>query len=307
MNNIKLLEYSKKNPEGFLDNNYIFIEKHPKFQTFINKTQKIKNLLITINGLQKKKESKQVLEKYYSDLQKEIKNNASYSEFVSFVNACDTNINEILDDIEILIKVTNLYLQNRNLNDIVPSEWIQALIDKGASRRKGKAGEKKLIDILTRKNYKKVKTINDFKKNKKAVAQFAKNGAFSISNVKENFGIKFGSKTQGKQLDLIIKNNDKLYFLEAKHIHVSGGAQDKQIKELIDIIKESPQNVNHFYVSFLDGRYFNKIFLLKGASEDLTKEEKNKAQKQRKDIEIALKKNKNNFFINTTGFKKLFN
>lgn len=306
MDNIKLLEYSKNHPEGFLDDNYTFIEKHSKLKTFINKTQKIKNLLITINELNEKKEPNNTVKKYYYDLQKEIKNNANYSEFVSFVNACDTNSSEILDSINIFIKVTGLYLKNRDLNDIVPAEWIQALIDRGASRRKGKAGEKKLVNILKQKEYVEIKNIDDFIKTKRAVAQFTKNGAFSISNIKKHFGVQFGKKTQGKQLDLIIKNDNKLYFLEAKHIHVSGGAQDKQIKELIDIIKEKLININHFYVSFLDGRYFNKLFALNQTHKILTKKEINKIEKQRKDIEEALKKNKNNYFANTAGFLKLF-
>ena len=36
---------------------------------------------------------------------------------------------------------------------ITPIEWIQAIIDKGSSRKKGHAGENKLIEILGKNKF----------------------------------------------------------------------------------------------------------------------------------------------------------
>jgi len=81
-------------------------------------------------------------------------------------------------------------------------------------------------------------------------------------------------------------------------MNTGGGGQDKQNVEYIDLIKEKPPRNNYHFVSFLDGLYFNKLFI--------NHKKDTKLSNQEKDIWLALKKNKNNYFINTAGFKKLF-
>jgi|SRR3989344_3720016 len=163
-NNIKILKYSIKNPEIFLDKYYMFVDKHHDLNAYINKTKKIKDTLIAIKELTQKKYSNSVIEKLYIDLYKEIKEHANYSEFGCFINACDSNINEVINDIDLLKEITRLYIKYRDITDIVPSEWMQALLDKGASRRKGQAGEKKLIDLLVANGFIFTKNISEFKK-----------------------------------------------------------------------------------------------------------------------------------------------
>ncbi|MDR3182915.1 MAG: hypothetical protein LBT89_08375 [Planctomycetaceae bacterium] len=51
-------------------------------------------------------------------------------------------------------------------------------------------------------------------------------------------------------------------FFEAKHLKEGGGAQDKQIKELIGIIQEPTNGADVFYGAFLDGVYSNSILKL---------------------------------------------
>jgi hypothetical protein len=91
----------------------------------------------------------------------------------------------------------------------------------------------------------------------------------------------------------MIRINDRLLILEAKHIRESGGAQDKQIGELIDFISQS-EDKPISYVAFLDGRYFNRLIAPKG-----------KVREQRSAIEKALRKYPNNYFVNTSGLLKL--
>ena len=100
---------------------------------------------------------------------------------------------------------------------------------------------------------------------------------------------------------LKIKNNRKIFILEAKHLNVGGGEQDKQIGELIKILELKEKNKNIIYISFLDGTYSNKLI-----SQPLPKRAK-KMIKERAGIERCLKNKKaRNYWVNTAGFVSIF-
>ena len=65
---------------------------------------------------------------------------------------------------------------------------------------------------------------------------------FSLKNVRKNLGVKIKTKKQNKTLDLIIKAKDQILLCEAKHLNTSGGGQDKQISELIEILGLNEKN-----------------------------------------------------------------
>ncbi len=67
------------------------------------------------------------------------------------------------------------------------------------------------------------------------------------------------------------------------------------MSEIIDFVSYKEESV--FYVSFLDGVYFNFL-----ADENI---ESGKPFEQRKSIIDNLKKNKQNYFVNTSGFAEL--
>ena len=91
----------------------------------------------------------------------------------------------------------------------------------------------------------------------------------------------------------------KSYFLvEAKHLNTSGGGQDKQISELIEIIGLKDKSKDVSFISFLDGNYSN-VFI-----SDARHSEKTKTQ--RKEIKKYLKKNPQSYWVNTAGFDALF-
>jgi F0F1-type ATP synthase delta subunit len=108
-------------------------------------------------------------------------------------------------------------------------------------------------------------------------------------------------------LDIILKHDEKIMFIEAKHLKEGGGTQDKQVHELINIIQTRNSNKNVLVGAFLDGVLSNHILDM---SEEYIKNpkklnyEKNKTVRQQVDIIKALKTNKNNFWFNTAGFKK---
>lgn len=300
MDNLELLEYCKKNPEKFLDKNYMFVDKHKELSLYVLKTKNIKNKLIAIRELLNKKGAINVIEQLFIDLQKELDKHSNFSEFISFVNACDSRLEEVKNDIDLLKQTTLLYLQYRDLNDIVPSEWVQALVDKSTSRKKGHSGEKKLIDLLNQRGYKLVRNLKDFDSQQHCIAQFTNKGDFSNKNLRRVFDVKIGKSTQNKKLDLLIKNKNGIYLLEAKHLNSGGGGQDKQIKELIDVIKNKSDQ--HHFVAFLDGIHSNTILSVSGSRNLMSP----KIKAQHRDILKALRINKGNYWINTNGFLKLF-
>ena len=302
--NLHYYKISKENPEKFLDQNYMFVEKDLGMSFYVSKTHKIKELLTTIKNIKNKNNSEKLLNEIFLELQNTIKKYSNYSEFGCFINACDSTIEENINDIKLLKTITFLYLEKRKLTDIVPSEWLQAIIDKGSSRKKGHAGEKKIMDILEGSGFLKAKDIPDFKNYNKCSAKLSKRGKFSNKNIKKFFGISIGNKNQDKSLDVIVKNGKEVFFIEAKHLNTGGGGQHKQVLDLIEIIRKNNAKNNYHFVAFLDGVFSNT--LLSAGSEAENKEEAVKTKLQYKDIMEALNKNQNNFWVNTAGFRALF-
>jgi len=291
-NNLHYFNISKDNPEKPLDDFYVFDKKHSDLNKYIENTKEIKNILITIKILQDKKEKQSIINKYFLELSKVINDYSNCSEFSCFVNACDNTIREVREELDLLKSITKRYFENRKLNEIVPEEWVQAIIDSNSSRKKGSCGENKLIHILEKNGFKKIDNWDDFLKEDYCVVKFSKK--FNLKNVREKLHIKIKTKKQGKTLDLIIKASTKIFICEAKHLNVLGGLQDKQISELIEILGLKESN-GVSYISFLDGRYSN---LLLGSIRN-----KNKISTQSTEIEKCLKINPDNYWLNTAGFE----
>lgn len=293
-NNLHYFKISQKNLEKPLDGFYMFEEKHPELKKYITNIKEIKNILITIKTLQDKKEESSIINKYFLALSKTINKFSNCSEFACFVNACDSIINEVKNDIELLKKITQKYFAKRVLNEIVPEEWVQAILDTNSSRKKGKCGENKLISLLKNQGYVEVLDWENFFKTNFCVVRFSQK--FNLKNVRKNLDIKIKTKKQNKTLDLIIKAKNKVFLCEAKHLNVPGGLQNKQMSELIEILGLHEKN-NISYISFLDGRYSNILLSQIGNG--------NRIITQRKEIDKCLKSNPNNYWVNTAGFKQL--
>lgn len=138
--------------------------------------------------------------------------------------------------------------------------------------------------------------------NKKYVYCHADN-AFGINILdvlKKDFGMKFiwEMDHQNKKPDFIIRGSIEKYFIvEMKHEKEVGGGQDKQVSELISLIKEREKSENISYVAFLDGMYFNNFITPQSP----------KLKNQKNQILEYLNKNSSspNYFVNTYGFIKL--
>ena len=294
--NISYFNISSKNPEKALDEYYIFDERSKDIDKYIKNTKEIKNFLITISTLIDKKENEKIIDKYFKSLMENISKYSNCSEFSCFVNACDNVLNSVKNDMGLLKQIAKRYFNKRILNETVPEEWIQALIDNNSSRKKGKAGERKLMDILKTHNYEQVNRWDAFDSNSKCVAKFSK--TFSMIEVRKKFKILMGTKKQNKMMDLLIKNDGKIFICEAKHLNSSGGGQDKQISELIEIIKLREKNTRVSYIGFLDGNYSNIVISDDNCS--------GKLAVQKDEIADALVQNDNSYLVNTAGFNALF-
>ncbi len=300
--NLDYFKISKKFSEPKLDKFYIFDYKDKNINIYIQEIKKLKEKLITLKTLISDKKDKKIIEDYLLEIQKILKEKKDFvnvSEFISFVNACDNTLESVQKDIDLLEKILKLYFEKRILNEKVPEEWVQSNIDSHSSRKKGSAGENKLISILKKKNFILVDNWKDFEKEKFCVAKFSKKkDGFNLKKIREKLKIQIKTKKQGKMLDLLIKANDNIFILEAKHLKISGGAQDKQMAELIEILKLEEKQKNIFYISFLDGVYSNLLLSDKKKSK--------KIETQREEIEKSLKNGKN-FWLNTKGFERLIN
>ncbi len=286
--NLKYLEYSCNNPEK-LDERYMNLKKN-NLNKYVEFTNKIRSLL---NDIRK---DKFIDEKKFSILLNLITDSyGSKNEFNCFINACDSTIGTIKNNPETLKQIVELFFTYRNGKISADPVHIQSLIDKGSQRALGIVGQQKIVEIAQNFGFEYTNDPDIFLKNKNSVSYYKK-------ELKEKIipEIDFGS--QNKDLDIILKSNDKYFFIESKHIKECGGAQDKQIKELIGLIKtKMPKNT--FIVSFLDGVFSNEILNSEifNVFDNKDKIIKNKIEQQQLEILDNLHKNKSAFWLNSAG------
>ena len=95
--------------------------------------------------------------------------------------------------------------------------------------------------------------------------------------------------------DFCIKLWEHFFIVEHKHMKEGWGWQNKQIVEIIDLIWWK-EEWNIHYVSFLDWIYFNRF---------ISNSIDSKTMEQKEQIEINLRNNDKNYFINTEWFIKM--
>jgi hypothetical protein len=296
--NLSYFEYCKKKPEDTFEKSFLFLEKDPHLEEYVSNTKEIKTHLFALKLLLEKKESAEVLDKYFRSLQNCLGKYSNCSEFVCFAHACDTTLEHLKKDFLSLKKVTCLFLKKRDLTELTPEEWIQALIDSHSSRRKGNSGEKKLKQICQKFGFIEAKNWDTFENENRVFASFSKKAEnpFGLKTVREKLKINLRMNDPTKAPDLLIKKGKKILIVEAKHLNVSGGGQNKQIQELIDFISIEENQKNVYYIAFMDGVYSNKIL---GQSPAL---QTSKIRSQHEAILENLKRHPTNFWLNTAGF-----
>ncbi len=225
----------------------------------------------------------------------------SYSSFSKFILLKNVSLDLISDlsDVEIinLIKDYKEYMYEYLLDDKLRDYLQIALAMSKASQSKGIAGQQKVKTQLECAGYSLAENYGELSKCKFTINERIIKEYIDHNNIE----FIWSKEKQNKMPDFLFINKFGDVFIgEHKNIRESGGAQDKQINELISFIKKESNSI--IFVAYCDGAYFNKA---KKTYED--KKEKNKKSKiiqQMFDIEQAILKT-NNYFVGTKTFEKL--
>ncbi len=300
-------EVSLKNPEPLIDENYISDTVSVRDEEFIRKVERLRDL-ITAYCVMVEKDSDaaaKILDEIYGIITGV--GNIQYTEFVAFWKVLDLSYSlfrKLSDRKGMLEALVREYCgRRRSLYDRMgySNVVVQALYDSGVSRKKGQVGTNKLLSLILR-TLGKVPHIMDITSPMASpTGYFLPDGGDenTFEEFRKALGIRyeFGRGHQGKEPDLVLKSGKHFFIIEAKHVKEAGGAQDKQVLEVIEFIRYSEDRDDVHYVSFMDGLYFNNFIL--------HKDDNSKPGRQRRDIERYLKGNKGNFFVNTAGFEAL--
>lgn len=310
--NLKYWRISLKNPEPVIDECYMFDEVIIKDKELIYKIERLRELITTYCVLieKDKKTARKILDEIYEIITSSDK--IQYTEFIAFWKTLDVSLSvfrKLPNQKSILAELLKKYcLRRKNIYDKLgySNVTVQALYDSGASRKKGVAGIEKVLGLASeilglKKGEEHLRTIEDVKTRLRGYFLPDKGDKKLFEEFRKRFKVvyKFGRKHQGKNPDIVLKILEHFFIIEAKHIKESGGAQDKQLVEMIEFIKYSEKSDLIHYVSFVDGIYFNNF--IKPTSKDSLK-----ISKQKHDIEKCLKANPSNFFVNTAGLMKIF-
>lgn len=170
--------------------------------------------------------------------------------------------------------------------------YLQVLYDSHAHKRMSSAGAKKVASQLNYNNF--VQVHNTSIKNrqfflpdqvkKENYLQFLKDNSIDCAWTKNK---------QDKMPDAVFKYDNKFYFVEHKHLKEGGGGQDKQLTEIVDLIQYGEPGIT--FISYMDGMYFNSLINPRPTTKMYT---------TKKDIVKYLTTNKENYFLNTSGFEK---
>jgi len=311
--NLEYWDISLKNPEPALDESYAFNDIIVEDEELIDKIEKLRNLIITycmvleINKNKHEQVLNEVLDKIYEIVS--ATRNIQYTEFVAFWKTLDlsysyfTSLSE--QDKKLMLRqiLENYCIKRKELYDKLgySNIVVQALYDSGASRKKGKIGINKIMNLIFEKlgEIKKFSDIEELKNTK--CGYFLPDGNKTLFNdfIRDyRLSYRFGERYQNKLPDVVLKVAEHFFIIEAKHINEMGGAQDKQIAELISFIDQSEQlaNIHIHYIAFLDGIYFNYF---------INPTQGSKLHQQKEAIESCLRRNRSNFFVNTAGFTNI--
>jgi hypothetical protein len=235
--------------------------------------------------------------------------NIQYTEFLAYWKCVDTtygiykSLNKS-DRLKVLIVLLDRYCERRRkLYEQFGYTHVtqQALYDSTAARSQGNTAVRKIEqlfkDVTNSEQFIGASDSEEFLRQELSLMRINKTNFRNLRNLLK-MKYEFGTNHQGKIPDVAIKISKNIFIVEAKHVKELGGAQDKQISELIDYIKQEEKNQRFtiHYVSFLDGIYFNKF---------VNPNQNTTPYRQRQSIKQAIEQFKQNYFVNTEGLRTL--
>ena len=290
-NNQHYFDVSLNSPEPIWD------EKFYPFLESIIEEREYKNILALEDYISKI--SSRLADKEIENLLNLLgKKGCEKSYFAFFLRTCDLSADELSNDkyyslserVRAARKFLIIYLKERGYQK-TDKNSLQAYNDAQTAKRRSDDGEAKVIKLS---GLILASVISDLD-NKIAKINKSK-GNFRIRDIKKYFEIKFNFSKKDKVPDCIFKIKNKIFILEAKHINGEGGAQNSSISELISILELKESNRDIHYIAFLDGCYM-KYLAVSRPNKNGTK-----LEKQLYRIADSLRRNKNNYFVNTAGF-----
>ena len=235
---------------------------------------------------------------------------ANFLEFTSFFPALDVSysIYRKLPEhsrLDFLSRAMVEYIEKRHrvyMSHGYTPVTIQVRRDFEKHKTGGSSARRKLDALLPAAGFEKAANLDDFRATNSFIHA---DGA--LYNQCEYWlralGMKFEWRAthQDKLPDVVINKHGRIFVVECKHMKEVGGGQDKQLTELIDLIRyqepdfDRGQGFDISYVAFLDGVLFNELVQPSAA----------KMRRQKFDIEDFLTRNPDNYFVNTWGFNQL--
>lgn len=241
--------------------------------------------------------------------------NINYCEFVSFFPTLDVSFSiyekltnaEKIDFIKIVAERYIIHRHNIYTNHGYTDVTIQARKDFEKHKVQGNLGYLKIKGIMQCFGYVECQSHDEFTSQTFCNIESAC-GKIILEKLLDDGHCQSYEKWQAgkssKQADVIFQDkNGQIYIMELKHVKEGGGGQDKQIAEIIDLIRGTDSGIT--YVAYLDGIYSNILsesyekIITKKTGKNLTKSEK-----QVQDILHCIQQT-NNLFLNTAGFVKL--
>jgi hypothetical protein len=314
IDNLGLLKHSLDNREPYIDASYIkqgnlIISKDPGRPTALMKANL--DLIKAISAYEfsvvhgDQMTAKKAIDKIHEYVQCKHMN---FSEFASFWPVVDISysVYKNMEDSEqkkILQRILQKYTEMRHglyLNYGYSPTTLQVGKDAKAHKESGSPGLNKVSDILDSFGFKRAdheSIINFTSKGTKKYIAADKKGKRLFKELLKHYKIQFNwsRNRQGKMPDVLMRHKNDIIIIEHKHIKEGGGGQANAINEIISFIGYSEDGIS--YVSFMDGTYFNLL------ADNISS--KNKLYTQLNNIKALLKGNKNNYFVNTAGFKML--
>lgn len=235
---------------------------------------------------------------------------ANFLEITSFFPALDVSYSmyrklSLSDRLEFLQRAVVEFIEKRHrpyLSHGYSPVTIQVRRDFEKHKSGGSSAKRKLEALLGAAEYVHARTLDDFAAQSHC---FVHADSELFDNrlrwmIREGLAFQWRFNHQGKLPDVLIRRDSHFYICECKHMKEGGGGQDKQLAELIDLVRYAEPNFgasgfSASYVSFLDGVLFN----------ELANPRTPKMRAQRAAIESALESNSENYFLNTWGFQQL--
>ncbi len=174
----------------------------------------------------------------------------------------------------------------------IGSGYLQILYDSHAHKRIGSAGAKKISSQLNNNHFAQIYNIS-LENNQYFLPDQVQVDNYLRFLSDNHIECRWTDSKQKKMPDAVFKYNDRIFIVEHKHLKEGGGGQDKQLGEIIDLIRYKDNNVS--YISYMDGMYFNSL---------INPKPNVKISNSKNDILKYLEGNSENYFLNTHGFEK---